>query len=539
MHTQQSRINDAPAEQRAQLPQGLQQQQQSIQALQAELDALRGKLRVQDQTVQELQQQLKRKQQIIQQLKNEVQRLKQRLAPYEPEVLQEPQQPAAETSHDYSVAAEEKRRKKRNRKKKSPGRRPTALKFSQAQQFEDVVPPGWSPEQCRLVQRRAVCRLIEGRAVWVGYSVYRSPDGQQPAIPGVTARCEYGLEILVVLAFLVYVIGISPDKVCELLAFFCQLPIRKSQVESLLRQLARHWETEFETLCDLVLHATVVYMDETGWKVGPQNRSLWTFASDLHRVFLFGCSKDAATLEQILPATAFEGIGVSDDAAVYRDRFGQGQKCWAHLLRKAIRLTLLYPRRKRYKHFLDQLLGIFYLRRQAGGGGPAAGRRRPGSARGRVGRAVVYPGQRSASGDDAPAGCGSARLLETGVRTFALGGCRRVVHVRAGPGSRTDEQPSRASGAECGGGPQDRPHQQNVLRCAATEHHGQRAGILTGQPGLLHVGQRGFGSRTLAQGGHQPVWQATHGNPSSSPPSPGSRSGLRIVWFSLNRLAFS
>jgi hypothetical protein len=79
----------------------------------------------------------------------------------------------------------------------------------------------------------------------------------------------------------------------------------------------------------------------------------------LHRVFWFGCTKDAATLEQILPAALFEGIGVSDDAAVYRDRFGQGQKCWAHLLRKAIRLTLLYPRRKRYRNFLDALLGIF------------------------------------------------------------------------------------------------------------------------------------------------------------------------------------
>jgi len=61
----------------------------------------------------------------------------------------------------------------------------------------------------------------------------------------------------------------------------------------------------------------------------------------------------------------FQGIGVSDDAAVYRHRFQQGQKCWAHLLRKAIRLTLLYPRRKRYRKFLDRLLTIFYDAKRA------------------------------------------------------------------------------------------------------------------------------------------------------------------------------
>jgi len=72
----------------------------------------------------------------------------------------------------------------------------------------------------------------------------------------------------------------------------CALPLRKSQADALLRQLARHWEEEFETLCDLVACAAVVYMDETGWKIGQEGCSLWVFASALQRVFLFGCHKD-------------------------------------------------------------------------------------------------------------------------------------------------------------------------------------------------------------------------------------------------------
>jgi hypothetical protein len=184
-------------------------------------------------------------------------------------------------------------------------------------------------------------------------------------IPGVTRRCDDGLEILVVLAFLVYVIGVSLDKACAVLSFFCQLPLAKSQADALLRQLARHWETEFDTLCELVARAAVVYMDETGWKIGREGCSLWTFAAAWQRVFLFGCRKDADTLDAMLPPEVFDGVAVSDDAAVYRHRFGRAQKCWAHLLRKAIKLALLYPRKKSYQRFLDRLLALYYDAKRA------------------------------------------------------------------------------------------------------------------------------------------------------------------------------
>jgi len=312
----------------------------------------------------------------VKRLQAEVDRLTQRLAQYEPGVLQEgrsARSPTPPSSSRYSLEAEEQRRRKqqrrRRRKKKSPGRRPNQVKFAAAHRQENVYPPRTPHHQCELVRERAVWRLEEGRAVLVGYRVFRGPRGAEPRIPGVTARCEYGLEILVVLAFLVYVIGISLDKACAVLEFFCALPLRKSQADALLRQLARHWEPEFETLCDLVARAAVVYMDETGWKIGQEGCALWVFASALQRVFLFGCHKDAKTLERMLPEGIFAGVGVSDDAAVYQRRFTWAQKCWAHLLRKAIRLALLYPRKQRYQQFLDGLLALYYDAKRAAADG--------------------------------------------------------------------------------------------------------------------------------------------------------------------------
>jgi transposase len=365
---------------------------------------------------------IEKQQQSIQRLEVKVQRLTERLAQYEPEVRHEitgRDSGSAQPSASYSMDAESKRRqRRRRRRKKSPGRRPTEVKFADAQRQENIYPEGVRRSDCQLVRERAVWRLKNGRAVLVGYRIFAGPDGHEPRIPGVTPRCEYGIEILVVLAFLVYIIGISLDKACAVLGFFCQLSLAKSQADALLRQLAQHWQGEFDILCALMAHAAVVYMDETGWKVGSAGCSLWAFASQLQRVFLFGCHKDDDTLDEILPPEVFDGVGVSDDAAVYRGRFAQAQKCWAHLLRKAIRLALLYPRKNKYQRFLDRLLDLYHAAKRAaedGRLGEAGRKQRVAELEGRLCE-LCQPYQRETTPEMKPHACDFTNLVQELIR---------------------------------------------------------------------------------------------------------------------------
>ena len=76
-----------------------------------------------------------------------------------------------------------------------------------------------------------------------------------------------------------------------------------------------------------------------------------------HTLLLFGVNKDSETLEKLLDPATFAGLLISDHAAVYGG-FSQMQKCWAHLIRKAIKLTLKEPGNDRYRQFLDGLLAI-------------------------------------------------------------------------------------------------------------------------------------------------------------------------------------
>ena len=261
----------------------------------------------------------------------------------------------------FSMRAEEKRQQARHKNKKHKlskkgrrGRLTTADKLKLAERTEKVFPDGVPEAICHLSHTRPVWRLEKGRAVLVAYEIYRGPKNQYGKIPGVLGRSEFSMEVMVEIAYFVYVIGLSFDKVCLTLQFLQNLPLGKTQADSLLKQLSRHWEHEFDVLCTLLANSLVVHTDETSWSIN----SVWAFLSEKARVVLFGVPKDAATLEQFLDPQTFGGLVISDDAAVYAN-FSQAQKCWAHLLRKAIKLTLQEPANQEYRQFTDRLLEIY------------------------------------------------------------------------------------------------------------------------------------------------------------------------------------
>jgi hypothetical protein len=298
---------------------------------------------------QAVQQQLETAQQQLQAANKRIEELERRLGGSGTAKIEEP----------FSMRSEEKRQEARGKKtaKKKKGRKgrfKTEDKIAQAERRELVCPEGVSPSDCYLSHIRPVWRLENRRAVLVAYEIHRGPNGAYGKIPGVLGRSEFGLEIVTEIAYLVYMLGLSFDKACGVINFFQNLKVQKSQADALLHQLSRHWEREFEVLCTLLANSLVVHADETGWSLN----SVWAFLSEKARVLLFGVHKDADTLEKFLDPKAFAGIVISDDAAVYAD-FSEAQKCWAHLLRKAIKLTLQDPDNAAYRAFTDRLLEIY------------------------------------------------------------------------------------------------------------------------------------------------------------------------------------
>jgi transposase len=318
----------------------LQETQTQLQATQTQLQATQTQLQGSQARLQETQQQLKTAQDRIEELEKK---------------LGGP--PTPRVDQPYSMRAEEKRQQAKDGKKKNKSkgrRRRHDDKMHLVARTEPVYPQGVPPQECELSHTRLVWRLEEGRAVLVAYEVYRGPKNRYGKIPGVVGRCEFGWEIIIAVAHLTYDLGVSLDKACSILDFFQDLPLRKSQAEALLKQLAKHCEHQFDVLCVLVANSAIVHADETSWSL----KSVWAFLSEQARVLLFGVNKDAETLQRIVDADVFQGILFSDDAAVY-SRFTQMQKCWAHLIRKAIKLTLQDAQDRRYRLLAEGLLKIY------------------------------------------------------------------------------------------------------------------------------------------------------------------------------------
>jgi len=288
-------------------------------------------------------------QKIIQRQQEQIEELKEQIKKNPTERLDEAYSEKAEEKRQADASGKRKKRKIPKRR----GRLSTSEKIARAARTQKVYPDGCDPQDCKLSHTRVAWRLEDGKAVLVAYEIYRCGNsyGQPPGVPG---RGEFGMEILIALAYQVYTLGLSLDKACKVLGFFQGLSLTKSQANALLNQLARAWEKEFDTLCTLLANSAVVYCDETGWSIN----SVWAFLTDTLTVMFYGVHKDGQTLQEILDKGTFDGVLVSDDAAIYQN-FSKSQKCWAHLLRKAIKLTLQAPENKTYREFTDSLLAIY------------------------------------------------------------------------------------------------------------------------------------------------------------------------------------
>jgi hypothetical protein len=265
--------------------------------------------------------------------------------------------------NEPSEASEKAKQKKKDRKekpKKPAGRKPKTDKANQADRVNCIYPEGVNPKKCMFVRDQFVWRLIEHKAQYVHYQIYDHPDAQTPpSIPGVRgATSEYGIEFLVMLAHHVYWMGLSIDKARALIGFYTEIRIPKSQADAMLYQLAHDWESEYEKIAERIAIASILYIDETAWKLGKKACYTWVFGTFADIYYRCGVGRGKDVLHEVL-GEKFGGIGVTDDYAAYDKIFTRHQLCWAHFLRKAIELMLRNPTERKYKNFYLRLLMIY------------------------------------------------------------------------------------------------------------------------------------------------------------------------------------
>lgn len=67
------------------------------------------------------------------------------------------------------------------------------------------------------------------------------------------SRSEFGLEIILIVAFLHYWIGVSLAHACQIVEFFTGLELSTSQAHCLINQLSEDWRHQEQTIAQLIV----------------------------------------------------------------------------------------------------------------------------------------------------------------------------------------------------------------------------------------------------------------------------------------------
>ena len=194
--------------------------------------------------------------------------------------------------------------------KKSTGRKPAEAKEHLVSDTIEIFPEVVDRDQCIHHRFQSAWRIVGGKAVYLRYDIRDLPDAANlPLPPGVrNSRSEFGTEVILILGYLHYWIGVSQENAISIMNFFLGLELSRSQADSLLTQLADDWELQHDTIAELIALQTIVYIDETGWKVGKKGCYTWIFSTAEHVLFRCGVSRKKSEATSVL-GDFFNGIG--------------------------------------------------------------------------------------------------------------------------------------------------------------------------------------------------------------------------------------
>ena len=172
----------------------------------------------------------------------------------------------------------------------------------------------------------------------------------EDALPGATL----GLKTLIYTAWLHYGLGMTLDKIVQLLNISAKFSLTASGLFQAWRNLALLLMPVYAQIGALAKGSAVLHADETGWRVDGVTHWLWCFTNKNLVYFVIDRSRGSPVVQKVL-GILFEGTLITDFYAAYNKIVALSrQKCLAHLFRELIRVDLIHSSVE-WKYFRKKL----------------------------------------------------------------------------------------------------------------------------------------------------------------------------------------
>jgi transposase len=165
----------------------------------------------------------------------------------------------------------------------------------------------------------------------------------------VASRCEaallgsdIGIRSLVLIAYFWVVAALSMPSIATFLRNFFRLGISTSGISKMMIRLANIMTPVADEILEDVKGGTVIFADETGWRVKGVLWWLWAFANKRTAYYWPDPKRGSVVVSKIL-GNIFAGVLVVDAWHAYNKIVCTKQTCMAHILRKIRKFRDMYP----------------------------------------------------------------------------------------------------------------------------------------------------------------------------------------------------
>jgi hypothetical protein len=131
-----------------------------------------------------------------------------------------------------------------------------------------------------------------------------------------------------------YRLRLPIGKIKESLLDLYDFRISEGEIVAQLKDAETLFGKDYEAIMVLIQEATVVYADETGWRMNGENWFLWVFVTATGTQYVIEDTRGKGVAEKTLGSKE-DRVIISDGYTAYQNLPGDKQQCWVHLMRVA------------------------------------------------------------------------------------------------------------------------------------------------------------------------------------------------------------
>lgn len=144
-----------------------------------------------------------------------------------------------------------------------------------------------------------------------------------------------GLGVMGYILYARYRLRLPQEKIKQSLEDLHDFKISTGEISEKLQEASDLFGRDYAAISELMKTATIVYADETGWRMNGENWWLWVFTTKEGTRFVIEESRGKGIPQNVLGDENQRRVIISDGYAVYQKLTGEHQQCWVHLLRNA------------------------------------------------------------------------------------------------------------------------------------------------------------------------------------------------------------